>query len=723
MAPNIHAAAPSTTQDFGIEKHGKLPPPFYPASQRITAPSDLVLSNGKMEDEVLGSPHDPLARQMSSDEIVTAQTAETSDAFQPPTLPRATVYPSNPTPPVDDDPLESTSSQYLLQAHPPFVALQHQPTPPTDATPSPTHSADQRYHGVDGISFRPPQWVEEQIHPSPTQSAYQGYAYAPIQAHDQSLGQPYESSGYSIPSEHVSEASHSSHDPASEMAAPDPGTDTEGQCSQFLGFLVQGPHSLKNREAPTGSSFKPEPASNPDDRLFEDENSSSAGELVPSDHPAPGEGLVHVDGTGRLFTAILTGAPPREVWRGTVLGDLQHVSLDPPFSSLSIPTFLMQHFDSPQYADCRLRVTFSNNKYTPEELLVHRVVIAQSPTVAKLLTSSEIDNDGMKLVHLEVLSSFVDPIAIRSALRTCYGQSPWSFVGLDKSKQASPLGFDDWTCWMQNALAFTAAGIVLQMVDVVARGTQIVSSILSWHTIEAALKFVMEGVVDGIPDDVPDEGNVLLQGLGISDGLDPSSVSAQPLRDSNPSMTSLSPYTHGVAAYRVKQLCLRFISDDFSQSDDWTLKAAARALKHLDRLPLEVDSRSPSSSTRLSHIQFGSLPMKAPAGSTSINMKISSIVLSIPYVLLLELVEHIEHVISADKITSIVAERERRRQLVLRDKSVSYDQRAAMIEAWVPVGWEEVVKTIDVDGTKQTTISRTWTGFRNPLEEQSLAQT
>ena len=104
-------------------------------------------------------------------------------------------------------------------------------------------------------------------------------------------------------------------------------------------------------------------------------------------------------------------------------------------------------------------------------------------------------------------------------------------------------------------------------------------------------------------------------------------------------------------------------------------------------------------------------------------MKISSIVLSIPYVLLLELVEQIEHVLSADKIISIVAERERRRQLVLRDKSVSYDQRAAMIEAWVPVGWEEVVKTIDVDGTKQTTISRTWTGFRNPLAEQSLAQT
>lgn len=724
LAADIQAAAPSTTQDFGIEKHGKLPPPFYPAGQRTTTPSKLVPSNGKSEHELAGSPiSDPSARQMSADENVTDQTAEPSHDSQPAATSSTPFYPPNPTPPVDDDPPESILSQYSLQAHPPFISPQHQPTPPTDATPSPTHSTYQRYHGADGISFRPPQWVADQINHSPTHSSYQGYSYAPIQTRDQSLDQPYRSSGSSIPSEHVSEASHGSQGLATKTSAPDSDSTTEGQCTQIPGFLIEWPQGFGNREGPTGLSFKPEAVSNPDDRLFEDETASSICKLVPSEHPAPGEGLVHVDDTGRLFTAMPTGAPPREVWRDTVLSDLQHVSLDPPFSSLSIPTFLMQHFDSPQYADCRLRVTFSNEKYTPEELLVHRVVIAQSPTLASLLSSSETDKDGMKLVHLEVLSSFVDPIAIRSALRTCYGQSAWNFVGLEKPKQASPLGFDDWTCWMENALAFTAAGIVLQLVDVVARGTQIVSSILGWHTIQPALKFVMEGVVDSIPDDESDEGNVQPQGLGISDGLDSSSVSAQPLRDPNPSMTSLSPYTHGIAAYRVKQLCLRFISDDLAHSDDWALKVAAPALKHLDRLPLEVDSRSPTSSSRLSHIQFGSLPMKAVAGSTSINTKISSIVLSIPCTLLLELVEQIEHVVGADKITSIVAERERRRQLVLRDKSVSYNKRAALTEVWIPVGWAEAVKTIDVDGTKQTTISRTWTGFRNPLEEQSLAQT
>lgn len=672
-----------------------------------------------MEDELAGSPiNDPSARQISTDETVTDQTAEPSYHLRPITFSSVPVYPPNPTPPVDDDPLESMPSQYSLQAHPPFVSP-HQPTPPTDATPSPTHNTFQRYHCVDGISFRPPQWVEDQINSSPTQSAYQGYAYAPNQAHDQSLGQPYGSSGSSIPSEHVSEASHGSHDSATEIPAPDSDSATEGQCSLIPGCSAQWPQSFEHREAPTGLSFKSEPASNPDDSLFEDDNLSSTCKLVPSEHPLPGEGLVHVDDTGRLFAAMPTEAPPREIWRETVLGDLQHVSLDPPFFSLSVPTFLTQHLDSPQYADCRLRITFSNNRHTSQELSVHRVIIAQSPTLATLLTSSETDRDGMKLLHLEVLSSFVNPIAIRSALRTCYGQSPWNFVGLDKPKQASPLGFDDWTYWMENALAFTAAGIMLQLVDVVARGTQIVSSILGWHTIQPALKFVMEGVVDNMPDDESDERNVQLQSLGISDGLNPS----QPLHDPNPSMTRLNPYTHGIAAYRVKQLCLRFISDDFAQSDDWTLKAAAPALKHLNRLPLEVDSRSPSSSSRLSHIQFGSLPIKGPAGSRSINTMISSIVLSIPCVLLLELVEQIEHVIGADKITSIVAERERRRQLVLRDKSVSYDQRAAMMEAWIPVGWEEAVNTTDVDGTKQTTIVRTWAGFLNPLEEQSLAQT
>lgn len=379
----------------------------------------------------------------------------------------------------------------------------------------------------------------------------------------------------------------------------------------------------------------------------------------------------------------------------------------------------MQQFDLPQYADCRLCVVFSNNRFKHEELSLHRVVIAQSPPLAALLGSGETDNNGLSLVHLEVPSSFVDPITVRCALRICYGQSPWDFVGLEKSEKSSQLVREDWINWMQNALAFAASGIILQLVDVVSRGTQIASSIVGWDNIETALKFVMEGVVEDVPENNSNAETVQqLQGLGISNGSAPSTISMQPLGKVNPSMTILRPYTHGVAAYRLKQVCLRFMSDQLSLFKDWTLNKSAPPLTYLDRLPIKVDSRPSSSSSRLCHIQFGSLPREVPEDSDSVGFQLSSIVLSMPFVLLQELIEQIEHVVSTEMIMSIVAERERRRQTVLRDKYVSYSQRLAMPETWAPVGWQEVLKAVDIDGTRQTTILRTWTGFRNPLDVQ-----
>ena len=398
------------------------------------------------------------------------------------------------------------------------------------------------------------------------------------------------------------------------------------------------------------------------------------------------------------------------------LSDLQHVSSDPPFSSLRLSTFLSQNFNSPQYADCRLRVIYENNNIEPEEFLLHRVVVAQSPALATLLATSEMDNHGIRLIHLEALGSFLTPTALRLALQTSYGQSPWDFIGLDIPQGSSRPQTIDAALWMRNALAFAAAGNLLQLEDVVARGVQIASTILSWDNIETALAFTMEGLVDSVPKDCLDKEHVQPQGLGISGATTPPGALGQSFPAPTRSMTSLNPYRYGVAAYRVKQLCLRYLCDNFPAN--WKLNKSAHPSRCVDRLPVEVKGQAPSASSRFRHIQFGSLPALQPEDTDGLEGRMSSIVLSIPYSLLQELLEQADDVVDAKSVATIVSERERRRQQALKDQSVSYNQRATMPEAWGAVGWEESVTTVDVEGTPLTTISREWTGFRNPSDEQ-----
>ena len=494
--------------------------------------------------------------------------------------------------------------------------------------------------------------------------------------------------------------------------APYSYVDDDGQSALSAIPLIKAPPGSTGSESFSGPCVVPGLAATSEDESIGDQGFH---------HEIDADSLPKLDQV-QSFTedgssTVPAKAPPYEVWRGTVLTDLQHVSLDPPFSTTSVPAFLIRNFDSPQYADCRLYVTYRGDRFEAEELLLHRVVIAQSPKLAALLASCEIDSNGMRLVRIEVLGSFVTPTTLRHALRTCYGDSAWDFIAFSNPQNPSvyKTEIEDAVSWMENALAFAAAGNVFQLGDVVSRGIQIASKILSWDNLERALTFAVEGVVDAVPDDYIDEGNVQLRRLDNSGALSPTSTLGQSYPNFSPSMTSLSPYTHGVAAYRLRQLCLRFISEHFPPN--WQLNTFARPLQDLDRLPIRVESRSAPSTSRLSHIQFGSLPTEVPEDLSSLGTKISSIVLSVPYAFLQELLVQTQHSLSTETLTSIVLERERRRQKALRDRSIGYSQRVALLEAWAPVGWEEVVNTVGLDGSPQTTISRNWTGFRNPLDE------
>ena len=431
-------------------------------------------------------------------------------------------------------------------------------------------------------------------------------------------------------------------------------------------------------------------------------------------HPEDAQSL---DENTNVEVTPTTTHQPREVWHQTILSDLQHASHNPPFPPLHVSDFLLQRFDSSEYADCCLRVIYRDNQYEPEELYLHRVLIAQSPALVALLTLSEFQDPGIRSIQLEVPSTFVNPTSLRLALRTCYGQSAWDFVGIDASQASTMSQAELSISWMRNALAFTAAGTMLQLEEVVSRGTQVASTIMSWDNLETAITFAMEGVVDSIPRSATDGIGTQAENAGSNGPPGTSDVLGDSFPDSHRSMTVLKPYTNGVAAYRLKQLCLRFLSAKLT--DDWKLNTSADPLESIDRLPIHVKGQSVLKNTRLSNIRFGSLPLQIPEDLDSANMRMSSIILSVPYNFLHELLELIEPPLSTKTIASIVSERERRRTKALQDTSVSYHQRIAMPDAWGSVGWHESVNVIDIGGTQQTTISRDWTGLHSPAAEGS----
>ena len=119
---DIFPATISSVQDYGIEKHGKLPPPFYPAAFSPTQASFAFKHGSPLPQELL---------EANGDE---------TPAISPPrqvehpqwTSPDA-AYPANPTPPNDGSP---TPFHYSVDAQ----TFRPQPTPPSDMTPSPTQS-------------------------------------------------------------------------------------------------------------------------------------------------------------------------------------------------------------------------------------------------------------------------------------------------------------------------------------------------------------------------------------------------------------------------------------------------------------------------------------------------------------------------------------------------------------------------------------------------------
>lgn len=399
--------------------------------------------------------------------------------------------------------------------------------------------------------------------------------------------------------------------------------------------------------------------------------------------------------------------------------------------------YLLRNFNVDEYADCRLLVVHDADTFKPISLSLHRILVARSPTLRHLLKKRGEcrENDVTTHLSLRLTDRFITPSAIEAALRTCYGVPASSFTGKDtgvmptKSKSKDEFSIS----WMKESLAFAATGHLLQLEEVVLRGLEIASKILNWENLENALSFALES---GLHREHNAKATVFPHNRPIS----PRSTDTSPSAESVLTPSSVEDPTLGPSiqhssseqeasadesfrpqircAFDLLLRCLRFMALEIP--DSWELDFSARPLANVYRLPVTVESRYALPNSRLSKIQFGEHPSESSSKCREHDSLASSVVLSLRF-------SHLKYLLSVgcervkSQLHEIVAERERRRRIVLQSESVDWRVRRAAVDLeWAEVGYEESVVS-GKDGRND--VSRMFTGiYRTEADRMDAEQ-
>ena len=376
-----------------------------------------------------------------------------------------------------------------------------------------------------------------------------------------------------------------------------------------------------------------------------------------------------------------------QAWRRTALYDLQSVPQEVWRERMMMPSIFLQHFNSPRYADCRIRINAPDKSKPGFDLLLHSILLTYSPVLAAKLESSEPASDGLRLVVLDASGEFLTPDSIESALYTCYGRPLCDFIGT--TADVAVTNAKDSAMWMENALAFIAAGRLLGLPSVIARGSQIARRILNWDNIEKALSFVVHSRA-GFDTEGADS---ISPSAGEDSSIDQQSEVAGASADIAPLMTS----------------CLQLLLDRFPRH--WKVNTLAPSLSSIDRLPKAPVKRQITPKPRLSQIKFGDLSPEEPMRTESLTDQdtlLSSIMISLPFGLVQRVILELQERLSFEGLQSLVTERESRRRYAVQEDPM-YSRSTPSLVLPDSLVWEEYVESVTNEGSYPR-ISRRRTG-------------
>ncbi len=403
--------------------------------------------------------------------------------------------------------------------------------------------------------------------------------------------------------------------------------------------------------------------------------------------------------------------------------------------------YLRSMFGDLDLADYIIEITHNGGRLGNCRFFVHGVLAARSPTIKQhmrwllqRLTDADCDYQQRKIIRLVTADNFLRYDAFELALKRLYGHCllhddhlaiSSMHGGFPDDREVSARDRNEER--VRFALAYAAAGHLLQLYDVTSAGVKLVSESLAWETIERALAFAMDGLRDivaistaSMPVQSLTETGADMEAFGEDRSTNPAvPVSAdqpKPLTAVFGAFATYAPFSQ-----ELLRDILDFITSEFPPL--FELDTEAPQLMSFSRLPATVETRSPTSSSRLSMIQFGDYPSQDTGRPSFETALLSKLLLSLPLPLL-------KHVLESKSLgephspvprdtrlhiaETVIAEREKRRLKALKSKLVSNEHREANKGAWSTVGWEENVETIETDPVIGFQLVRNWKGFHNP---------
>lgn len=393
---------------------------------------------------------------------------------------------------------------------------------------------------------------------------------------------------------------------------------------------------------------------------------------------------------------------------------------DPERSTLQL--HLVSYFASQEFADCRLELSHARRRFEGISIPAHRILLSRSPFLKSQLKVVD-DTRPANIIRLTTADRFVTADAVYMVLRCLYGAPMQEVFGWwsTGSPETAVLSDRDMAEKVDGILAVAAAGTLFQLSHIVAEAVRMVPNLIRWHTLERVLAFAIEaqfnrgrrGTEAGPVQDVDlkqtnskdasqshgdlnhaEHHGCVMSGFGSS--------SATPPPDQ---------LLHAALDYIIRQFPRNFLLNPSATSSIMPPRFRNLADEQ------DACARHP----RLRSIKFGDYPSEDEEVQLDPSSPIlSRILLSLPFPPLQWILES-KDLAGSDMATrrkmaqSVVYEREQRRERVLKDSPVSYQDRIQNGDVWEAAGWEELVKVEDrEEGTREIRLERRWRGFQGP---------
>ena len=333
-----------------------------------------------------------------------------------------------------------------------------------------------------------------------------------------------------------------------------------------------------------------------------------------------------------------------------------------PAASLMAAAYLLDQFGDNEFADYILLISHSHSLFSPLRLPAHAVVLARSPKFRSLIKHSGAlvnGNASAKEMTVIISDKFIgSEQALIKAIKRLYSGDL-----LNPLFVTTALGLESPHEYMRFALGYAAAGHYLEIDEIVSSGVELAHHFLDLNTVGLALAFATDGGFNPVWSSSNSLHNEPHHDMKAPEEAQPGQASSE-----------LSQSTYGVYSdvmlRSILALITRYMSPRFA------LDTKAPQLVTCPRLPQKHDDRHNRSNSRLTQIRFGEMITEADGPVDETSRLLSSILISLPYLLLKHFLEHdvlaskVGLTFVAELMRATVDEREARRKIAEQSKTL-----------------------------------------------------